>query len=149
MALERGYISQTFEVPSMKPIVLYFSRTGNTKLFAEAISQLFKAPVFDIASSQASIVEDYDMVILGTPVEGSSPAKEARAFVESLPQAQGRKVALFVTYRLFGNERTMKALEKILAGKGYTTILKVSKKVKTKGVPIDFSEALEEIKKFV
>jgi len=131
----------------MNPVVLYFSRTGNTKRLAEAIAQLTNAPIFSIASSEPSIVEAYDTIILGTPVEGASPAKETRAFVEQLPQAQGKKAIVFCTNRIFGNERTMKTLEKMLEEKGYATILKVSKKMKKPGEPADFSEALEKIKK--
>ena len=131
----------------MKPAVLYFSRTGNTKRVAEAIAQQANAPIFSISSSEPSVVEAYDTIILGGPVEGSSPAKETRAFVERLPQAQGKRVILFCTFRIFGNERTMKALEKILAEKGYKTVLKVSKKMKKPGEPADFSELLSEVKK--
>jgi flavodoxin len=131
----------------MKPVVLYFSRTGNTKRLAEAIAQQANAPIFSISSSEPSVVEAYDTIILGGPVEGSSPAKETRAFVERLPQAQGKRAIVFCTFRIFGNERTMKALEKVLAEKGYKTILKVSKKMKKPGEPADFSELLSEVKK--
>jgi hypothetical protein len=43
-------------------------------------------------------------------------------------KVEGKKAILFCTYRIFGNERTMKAMEKELKNKGYETILKVSKK---------------------
>jgi flavodoxin len=131
----------------MQPCVLYFSRTGNTKRFAEAIAELTKAPIFDIASSKPSIVEKYDLLFIGTPVEGASPAKEARAFVQSLPNADGRKVILFCTHRIFGNKRTLKALKKELDGKGYMTLLGVTKRGMKPDQPADFSEALDEIKK--
>jgi flavodoxin len=132
----------------MKPCVLYFSRTGNTKRFAEAIANQTQASIFDIATSEPSIVEAYDTIILGTPVEGASPAKETKAFVERLPQTEGKKAIVFCTYRLFGNERTMKNIEKTLAEKGYQSILRVSKKMKGKpGEPADYSDALSEIKK--
>ncbi len=131
----------------MKPVVVYFSRTGNTQSFAEAIAKEVDAPLFSMASSEPSIVEGFDVIILGTPVEGASPAKESRAFVEGIPQGDGKKVILFCTHRLFGNERTMKALEKILDGKGYKTILKVTKKFKKQGEIADFSEALGEVRK--
>ncbi len=131
----------------MNPCILYFSRTGNTKRLAEAISDLTKAPLFDIAASEPSIVEKYDMLFIGTPVEGASPTKEARAFVDHLPKAESKKVVLFCTFRIFGNQRTMKALEKELQSKGYVTILKVSKKGMKPENPADFSDVLGEIKK--
>jgi hypothetical protein len=80
-------------------------------------------------------------------VEGASPAKETQTFIESLPNAKGKKAILFVTHRIFGNERTMKPWEKELTKKGYETILKLTKKMKKPGEPADFSEPLVEIKK--
>jgi len=78
--------------------------------------------------SGTSTIEIFDLLILGTPLEGSIPAKETRTFIEGMNKVEGRKVILFCTYRIFGNERTMKAMEKELRSKGYETILKVSKK---------------------
>jgi flavodoxin len=130
----------------MKPVVLYFSRTGNTKRMAEAISESTKAPAFDIASSEPSVVENYDMLIIGTPVEGSRPAKEILAFIERLPKTEGKKAILFCTYALWKGS-TFKILEKELASKGYDTILSVSKKGVRPDKPADFSDSIGEIKK--
>ena len=112
----------------MNLCVVYFSRTGNTKRLAQAIAEATQAPIYDLASAQPSAIENCDLFILGTPVEGASPAKETVAFIENMPQVQGKKVIIFCTYRAFGNERTMKNMEKRLASKGYQTIAKVSKK---------------------
>jgi flavodoxin len=131
----------------MKPCVLYFSRTGNTKRMAEAIADMTKAPLCDIASSEPSIVEKYDLLFIGTPVEGASPTKEAKAFVQNLPRANGKEVILFCTHRIFGNKRTLKALKKELDGKGYKTLLGVTKRGMKPDQPADFSKALGEIKK--
>src|SRR3990170_6733454 len=125
----------------MKPCVLYFSRTGNTKRLAEAISESTKAPAFDIASSEPSIVENYDLLILGTPVEGSRPAKETSAFIERIPETEGNKAILFCTYSLWKGS-TFKILEKKLASKGYDVILRVSKKGMKPDKPADFSDVL-------
>jgi flavodoxin len=130
----------------MRTCVLYFSRTGNTKRMAEAISDSTKAPAFDIASSEPSVVENYDLLILGTPVEGSRPPKEILAFIERLPKAEGKKTILFCTYALWKG-RTFKILEKKLASKGYDTILSVSKKGVKPNKPADFSECIDEIRK--
>ena len=134
------------DIPRMKSCVFYFSRTGNTKRLAEAIAGQINAPIFSISSIEPSAVEAYDTVILGTPVEGAKPALETTAFVGQLPKGQGKKVVIFCTYRLFGNERTMKILEKALVERGYETILKVSKKGMKSGQPADFSELLGKVK---
>jgi flavodoxin len=129
----------------MRTCVLYFSRTGNTKFMAEAIANALKAPAFDLATSEPSVVEDYDMIILGTPVEGASPAKETIEFVERLPTTDGKKAILFCTHKLFKG-KTFKTLSTALSSKGYNSVLDVSKR----GVKInqtDFSDIIEEIKK--
>jgi len=129
----------------MRTCVLYFSRTGKTKLMAEAISDSIKAPAFDIASSEPSVVENFDVLILGTPVEGSRPPKETLAFIECLPKADGKKTILFCTYALWKGS-TFKILAKELAKKGYDIILNVSKKG-VKPNETDFSDVLDEINK--
>jgi hypothetical protein len=46
---------------------------------------------------------------------------------------------------MFGNERTMKNMQKKLANKGYENILKVSRKMKP-DQPADFSDSINKIK---
>jgi flavodoxin len=129
----------------MRTCVLYFSRTGNTKLMAEAISDSIKAPAFDIASSEPSVTENFDILILGTPVEGSRPPMETLAFIERLPKTEGKKAILFCTYALLKGI-TFKMLAKELANKGYDIILSVSKKGVKPNETV-FSDILDEIKK--
>lgn len=131
----------------MNGCVVYFSRTGNTKRLAQAIADTAKVAIFDIARTTPSTIETYDLLILGTPVEGSSPAKETKTFIESMTKAENKKAILFYTYRIFGNERTMKVIEKELKSKGYETILKVSKKGIKPDKEADFSDVIVEVKK--
>ena len=128
----------------MKSCVLYFSRTGNTKQMAEAISEATNAPVYSMASSEPSVVEDFDMLILGTPVEGFRPAKETTAFVERLLKTEGKKAIVFCTCALWKG-RTFGVLKKALSSKGYDTVLSVSQKMK-KDQPADFSDSIIKIK---
>jgi flavodoxin len=131
----------------MNPCVVYFSRTGNTKRLAQAIATAVNAPIMDIAGTLPSTVEPFDLLILGGPVEGSRPAKETAAFIEGMNRKEGAKAILFCTYRIFGNNRTMNAMEKELEGKGYKTLLKVSKKGMKPDKEADFSEIISEVKK--
>jgi flavodoxin len=130
----------------MKTCIFYFSRTGNTKRLAQAIAEAAKAPIYDIASSKPSDTQNYDLIILGTPVEGSSPAKETLAFIENMPKAASKKAILFCTCRFFGNGRTLKTMEKELGAKDYETLLSVSKKGMKPDKEADFSDILKEIK---
>ena len=76
----------------MKACVLYFSQTGNTQKFAETISDSLKIQaVYDITTTEPSVVADYDVIILGTPVHGFNPSKESLAFVETLTRRQRQK----------------------------------------------------------
>jgi flavodoxin len=127
----------------MKPCILYFSRTGNTKRMAEAIAESTKAPVFAITDSEPPVVENFDIVILGTPVEGFKPAKETADFVTRLPKTENKKAVLFCTHALWKGS-TFKILEKELFSKGYKTILSVSKKMK-KEQTADFSDCVNKI----
>jgi flavodoxin len=131
----------------MKTCVVYFSRTGNTKRLAQAIADSVKAPIFAMAETQPASFQDCDLLIIGTPVEGASPAKEVSAFIESMPKLQGKKAIVFCTHRLFGSGRAMGIIEKMLDSKGYETVLKVSKKGMKPDKAADFSEILTEIKK--
>ena len=111
---------------------------------AEAIAQATQAPTFDMSCSKPSVVEDFDLLIVGTPVEGFHPAKETKAFVESLPKTEGKKAILFCTYALWKG-RTFGVLKKVLASKGYQTILDVSKKGMKPDQPVEFSDSLNKI----
>jgi flavodoxin len=123
-----GYISNSPLIQIMDPCVIYFSRTGNTKRLAQAIADAVNAPIMDISGTLPSTIEKFDPLILGTPVEGSRPAKETASFIEGMNRREGGKAILFCSYRIFGNNRTMNAMEKELKRKGYQTILRSQKK---------------------
>jgi flavodoxin len=111
---------------------------------AEAISEATKAPVFDMTSSEPSVAEDFDLLIVGTPVEGFRPAKETMYFIKRLLKAEGKKAILFCTHLLWKGS-TFKILEKELSSKGYDTILSVSKKGIKPDKPADFSDSINKI----
>lgn len=128
----------------MNACVLYFSQTGNTRRFAEAISDSLKIPaVFDMTTTEPSVVDDFDVLILGTPVHGFNPSKESLSFIESLPDGNGKRIILFCTCRLWKG-RTFSKLDKELKKKNYSTILAVSKKGREFHKE-DFSEAIGKI----
>jgi flavodoxin len=131
----------------MKPCVLYFSLTGNTKRFAEAISELIEAPAFDITSCEPSTVTDYDLLIIGTPVMGMQPAPIVSTFVKRLPQGYGKKAIVFCTYAI-AKGGVLKGLERELAAKGYLTILSVGKRG-VKPNKVDFKDVLAKVSRAV
>jgi flavodoxin len=114
----------------MNACVLYFSLTGNTRKFAETISDSLKIQaVYDITTTEPSVIADYDVIIFGTPVHGFNPSKESIYFVKNLPKGNGKKTILFCTYRLWKG-RVFGKLKNELKKKGYSTVLCVSAKGK-------------------
>ena len=130
----------------MDPVVVYFSRTGNTQRLAQAISDATDSPLMNLDGTLPSTIETFDPLILGTPVEGASPAKETAAFLEGVNRKESGKAILFCTFRLFGNKRTLNAMEKELKKKGYEVVLKISKKGMKPEKEADFTEIISQIK---
>jgi flavodoxin len=129
----------------MNACILYFSQTGNTQKFAEAISNSLKIKaVYDITTAEPTVVNDFDLIFLGTPVHGFNPSKESLAFVKRLPEGDGKRTILFCTHRLWKG-RTFGKLKKEMKKKGYSTILTVSAKGK-KFTDETFSDAIDKIK---
>ncbi|MBT0158754.1 hypothetical protein G4O51_02085 [Candidatus Bathyarchaeota archaeon A05DMB-2] len=118
----------------MKPCVLYVSHTGNTQRLAEAISNLPEAPIFDITKSELSVADNYDLLVIGTPVFGLKSAPEATAFMKQLQSGEGKK--------LFFSARTLS--RKVAHSKLYR---KNKRGVKPKKA--DFADCLDEISKTV
>ena len=131
----------------MKSCVIYFSLTGNTKRFAEAISEMLGAPALDIASCDPLAVTDYDLLIIGTPVMGMQSAPLVSTFVKRLPQGQGKKTIIFCTYAI-AKGGVLKGLERELAAKGYLTILSVGKRG-VKPNKVDFKDVLAKVSRAV
>ena len=128
----------------MNACVLSFSLTGNTRKFAETISDSLKIQaVYDITTTEPSVVADYDVMILGTPVHGFNPSKESISFVKRLPEGNGKKTVLFCTYRLWKG-RVFGKLRNELKKKGYSTVLCVSAKGKNFSKE-DFSDSTAKI----
>ena len=130
----------------MNTCILYFSQTGNTRKFAETISDSLNIQaVYDITTTEPSAVTNYDTIIVGTPVHGFNPSKEIMSFVECLPEANNKQSILFCTYRIWkGN--TFGKLKKELKNKGYNTVLCVSAKGKEFSKK-DFAESTAKIAK--
>ena len=130
----------------MKSCILYFSQTGKPKKFAEVIAASLKIPaVYDITTTEPTVVDDFDVIFLGTPVHGFNPSVEALAFVERLPDGDGKRAILFCTHSLWKGS-TFKKLKKELEKKGYNTLLCVSVKGK-EFAEEDFSDTVDKIKK--
>ncbi len=107
----------------MKSLVVYYTRTGKTKLVAEAIAAQLGADIEEIVdlkkragalgwinsgkdASRKSLTDiaptqkvpaDYDLVVIGTPIWAWAPTPAFRTYVSKNSLAV-KKVALFYTF---------------------------------------------------
>lgn len=150
-----------------KILVVFYSRTGNTKKVGEAIAQELNCDVeqiMDVKSrkglfgwfrSGAEAVKEvlapiqdtkkdpsaYDMVIIGSPVWGSRMSSPVRTYI-SKNKEHFKQVAFFISCSGEGNGIVFDGMEK-LSGKKSTATLRI--------FPVDMSSGscMEKIKEFV
>jgi flavodoxin len=78
----------------MKVLIVYSSLTGNTKMVAEAIHEVFgeEADIFPVEQAPAS--DRYDLVAVGFWVDRGTADQKAQTYLSRL---KNKKVALFAT----------------------------------------------------
>jgi flavodoxin len=98
-------------MPAMaKTLVTYFSRTGNTKLVAEAIFEVLSGDKTIKPMAEAGDLKPYHLVFAGFPVQTHSVPYPVEVFLKSIPE--GQKVALFSTHgSVTGSHLSREALE--------------------------------------
>jgi len=93
-----------------KTLVTYFSRTGNTKLVAEAIHGALGGDKTIKPMAEAGDLTPYQLIFAGFPVQTHSVPYPVEVFLKSIPE--GKKVALFSTHgSVAGSRLSREALE--------------------------------------
>jgi len=100
----------------MKPLVLYYSKTGNTKKIAESMANELKAELRTVEN--AGDISRFDLICLGTPVYALAPAPEVKSFLEDVPGLEGKKVAAFCTLAGIGAKPTFNYIREAVEKKG-------------------------------
>ncbi|MCX6649032.1 MAG: hypothetical protein NTV61_06545 [Candidatus Bathyarchaeota archaeon] len=127
-------------------LVVYYSKGGNTRAVAEAISKRTGADLEEVEAKDGGNdthrynPSDYSLVIVGTPVNGFSPSKPIKDYFAST-QGKLPEVAVFATYSLWP-AGTLSTMER-LAGKKPL----VSAKFKSRDIKL--GHVSEEIEAFV
>lgn len=100
----------------LKPIVIYYSKTGNTKKVARAIAESLDTTAIDV--QKAKNIWEYNLIVIGTPVHGAKPAKSIRKFLETLPKSKGKYGSAFCTMWKMGDKKTINYIKKKMEEKG-------------------------------
>ncbi len=151
----------------MKPLVIFYSRTGTTKKVAEAISKDLNCDIEEIvdmkdrkgpmgyliagkdAATKAlteikkvqKLPDSYDIVIIGTPVWAFTMASAIRTYINK-NRSRLKKVAFFCTQGGSGSKRTFRDMEK-KCGKKAIASLELTTREVIKG------EHIGKVKQFV
>lgn len=80
----------------IKTIVVYDSISNNTKRVAEEIATTLICKAIFIDNISKYRLEDYDLIILGTPVYGGRPTEKVNQFLDNLNKS--KYCAVFCTY---------------------------------------------------
>lgn len=113
----------------MKILILYFSGAGATKKIAELIqiylsrSQECIADLFSIENHTAFNMNDYDALIIGTPVYHAAPAHIVRDYFNNLSPLVKAIPAFIYNTRALWSCNTNRILSKQIRGKNIITIV--------------------------
>lgn len=106
----RKTVSERFRAPftfcqglnDMNPVVVYSSKTGNTKKVALEIAQELNCPAINVSetSDLATIsLKGFDLVFLGTWIRGGEPSPDMLKFLNQIDlQDNNGQFALFMTW---------------------------------------------------
>jgi len=107
----------------MKSIILYASKSGNTKKIADSMASQLGCEAIKITSESTPSevdLEGYDLVFIGTGLFAGTPNEDIVRYLEKLVLKSAKMFALFITWG--GAPRTDKMaltrLRTLLEGKG-------------------------------
>ena len=109
---------------SGKCLVVYYSKTGNTKKIAEAVVKRMGGDICEVNEKGAIMssidTSSYGLVVVGTPVNGFKASLPIQSYLRQ-NRAKLPSVAFFVTYGLF-TAGTFGGLEKLTGKKPIATL---------------------------
>lgn len=95
---------------TMKVLVTYFSKTGNTEKVARAIYDVIRAEKEFLPVQEVKDTDGYDIIFCGFPVHSHSVPLSVERFIKMIPP--GKKIALFTTHgSLRGGTLAVTAIE--------------------------------------
>jgi NAD(P)H dehydrogenase (quinone) len=146
----------------MKTKIVYYSKTGNTESVAKRMATVLNADIERIyaVSDDPNIynvelmlipdIKDAHHVIFGSPVHGFSLSKIMNAYLNQLPDLDGKIIDLFIThffpYAWMGGTRSLKQMKGIIEYKGGTVRHMVSINWKNKKREVDIMNMISTFK---
>lgn len=131
----------------MKTAIVYYSMSGNTKYVADKIAEKIEADIIRIEPVKAYPnkgakkfiwggksavmgekprlqpyefnVQNYDRIILGTPVWASNFAPPIRTFIKEKPDIFGKKIAIFTCFSGGGADKAIEKMKKYIGIKNF------------------------------
>ena len=89
----------------MKSLVVYFTQTNNTKMIAEAMFEVLsdngEAAIETVRRVDLDILDEYDILFVGTPCHDSDLAPPVKGFLERLPKSPKFKLVGFFTHSTY------------------------------------------------
>lgn len=105
----------------MKALVLYYSKTGNTKKVAQAIAKGLKkrhsVKVESIGNFSRGMLRKYDLFGFGSGIYAMKPSRELLMEVKALPKSK-KKAFVFGTSGM-GSVFLLRSLKSLLKEKGF------------------------------
>ena len=77
--------------------ILYYSRSGNTKLVADAIAEAAGVKAVSVTDKDAVITDDVDVLFVGGALYAYGLDKKLKAYLETVPGDKVKKAVVFST----------------------------------------------------
>ncbi len=100
--------------------VRYFSRSGNTKIVAEAMADALKVNAVSVDDAGAAIKEDTDVLFIGGALYAYGIDKQLQSYIDGLDASKVKKAAVFSTSWL--SRHALDLIKKGLEKKGISVV---------------------------
>lgn len=80
----------------MKTIVIYKSKTGFTKKYAEWIAEALSADIYDISKVRISMLDDYDAIVFGGSLHAAG-VTGLKMITDNFDKLKSKRIAVFAT----------------------------------------------------
>jgi flavodoxin len=131
----------------MKKAIVFYSKTGNTRLVAERLKEAFdhKNELVDLLEIKTKSddpmqtevefvnqpdISNYDHVVLASPVHAFQPSKIIQAYIKTLNHVENKTFDLFITHHFpfawLGGNGSLRKMKKMLENIKATVNLRIS-----------------------